>query len=228
MGVAFVCLCVIGATGVAAAEEVSSADAAPDRLMARLQATYIWQRKPGFAAPYSGPNSLSTDGETGYTLSATLFVGARPWRHTEVFANPEVIQSQNISALHGLGGPTNGEAQKSGGVTPTLYLARLFVRQTIPLGGNAEVAEEAANQFAGVVASRRIVLTVGNVSILDVFDPNPLTHDSRTQFLNWALLTHGAFDYAGNARGYQHVENPGYNADRGRANFFGVRTHLDL
>jgi hypothetical protein len=27
---------------------------------------------------------------------------------------------------------------------------------------------------------------------------------------------------------YQNVENPGYNADRGRVDFFGVRTHLDL
>lgn len=201
--VALACLGVIGASGAAAEEEVSSSTAEPmDRLTARAQATYIWQHKPGFSARYSGPNSLSTDGETGYTLSATLFMGARPWRHTEVFVNPEMIQSQNISGLHGLGGPTNGEAQKSGGATPTLYLARVFVRQTIPLGGDREVVEEAANQFAGTVSSRRIVLTVGNVSVLDVFDPNRLTHDSRTQFLNWALLTHGAFDYVGNARGY--------------------------
>ena len=176
--------------------------AGSDRLFAGFQSTYIWQRKPAFSAPYAGTNSLLTEAETGYTLSATLFLGARPWRNTEIFVNPEVIQSQNISGLHGLGGPTNGEAQKSGGPTPTLYLARAFVRQTIPLRGEPFTTEAGPNQFATPISRRRLVVTVGNLSILDVFDPNFLTHDSRTQFLNWALLAHGAFDYAADARGY--------------------------
>jgi hypothetical protein len=43
---------------------------------------------------------------------------------------------------------------------------------------------------------------VGNLSVLDVFDDNAFSHDPRTQFLNWALMTHGAFDFAADARGY--------------------------
>jgi len=27
---------------------------------------------------------------------------------------------------------------------------------------------------------------------------------------------------------YQHVQNPAYNADRGPANFFGLRLHLEM
>ena len=47
-----------------------------------------------------------------------------------------------------------------------------------------------------------MVLTVGNLSILDLFDDNTYNHDARTQFLNWSLMTHGAYDYAADARGY--------------------------
>jgi high affinity Mn2+ porin len=178
--------------------------AKPDRFIAGFQSTYIWQRKPTMAAAYTLPNanSLQQGAETGYTLSATLILGARPWKNTEVFINPELIQSANISSLHGLGGPSNGEAQKGGGPTPSLYLARAFIRQTIALGGESMAVKSGANQLASTVAHRRLVVTVGNLSVLDVFDPNGLTHDARTQFLNWALLTHGAFDYAADARGY--------------------------
>jgi hypothetical protein len=38
--------------------------------------------------------------------------------------------------------------------------------------------------------------------VLDVFDPNSYAHDPRTQFLNWSLMTYGAYDYAADARGY--------------------------
>jgi hypothetical protein len=40
------------------------------------------------------------------------------------------------------------------------------------------------------------------VSVTDLFDDNTYSHDARTQFLNWALVTHGAFDFAADARGY--------------------------
>jgi len=209
-------LVLIGTTAAAHAEEVTSpppvvqtpavpeAAQGPERFIAGFHSTYIWQRKPTMSAAYTLPdaNSLQQGSETGYTLSATLFLGARPWQHTEIFINPEVIQSANISGLHGLGGPSNGEAQKGGGPTPSLYLARAFIRQTISLGGDPIPLQAGPNQFATTVSRRRLVVTVGNMSILDVFDPNGLTHDARTQFLNWALLTHGAFDYAADARGY--------------------------
>jgi high affinity Mn2+ porin len=180
----------------------TTAPATDDRLLAGFQSTYVWQRKPGFSAPYSGINSLSTAAETGYTLSATLYLGARPWRNTEVFVNPEVIQAINISQLHGLGGMSNSENQKGGGQTPTLYLARAFVRQTFSLDGDSTVIDRGPNQFGGSVGRRRLVFTVGNMPVIDVFDVVSYAHDGRSQFLNWALLAHGAFDFAADTRGY--------------------------
>jgi hypothetical protein len=38
--------------------------------------------------------------------------------------------------------------------------------------------------------------------LLDFFDANPYAKDPRQQFTNWALLTHGAWDFAADARGY--------------------------
>ncbi|HEX7506465.1 MAG TPA: carbohydrate porin, partial [Polyangia bacterium] len=183
----------------------------PERFLAGFQSTYIWQRKPSFYSAAgstvippgsTGNNSLSSSSETGYTLSATLFLGARPWRNTEVFINPEVIQAINISDLHGLGGMSNSENQKGGKETPTLYLARAFVRQTISLGGQSVDVAAGQNQFVNTVGSHRLVLTVGMMSLIDVFDINPYAHDGRNQFVNWALLAHGAYDFAADTRGY--------------------------
>lgn len=167
-----------------------------------FQSTYVLQRKAGFTAPYTGPNSLTTSAETGYTLTATVFLGVRPWAGAELFFNPETIQSQSLSHLSGLGGLTNGENQKGGGAVPTLYRARVFLRQTIPLGGEVASDEPGPNQFGGEVASRRLVVTAGNFSWADVFDGNAFSHDPRRQFLNWSLMSYGAFDYAADVRGY--------------------------
>jgi high affinity Mn2+ porin len=46
------------------------------------------------------------------------------------------------------------------------------------------------------------VLTAGKFSVGDVFDTNQYVHDPRGDFLNWALLDAGAFDYAADAWGY--------------------------
>jgi high affinity Mn2+ porin len=175
-----------------------------ERLYAGFQSTYIWQRKPTMPAAYTLPdtNSLQQEAETGYTLSATLFLGARPWKNTEIFINPEAIQAVNISDLHGLGGMSNSENQKGGKQIPTLYLARAFVRQTISFGGETLTVDPGQNRFAAAKGSRRLVLTAGTMSVIDVFDSNPYAHDGRTQFINWALMAHGAYDFAADTRGY--------------------------
>jgi hypothetical protein len=47
-----------------------------------------------------------------------------------------------------------------------------------------------------------VVLTIGNFSTLDVFDPNTYAKDPRTQFMNWGNWTYAAYDYAADARGF--------------------------
>jgi high affinity Mn2+ porin len=175
---------------------------APQAWNAHVQATYVWQAKPAFDAAYTGPASLAPWRETGYSFSATAAFGARPWQGAELYVDPEVVQGKAMSGLHGLGGMTNGEQQKTSGTNPTLYRARLFLRQTWNLGGDMQAVESDLNQLAGSVATRRVVLTAGNLAVSDIFDANSQAHDARGQFLNWALVAHGAWDFAADARGY--------------------------
>ena len=197
----------------AAGQSAEAADAAAggnpaQRWQVKGQATHIWQQKSAMAAPYSGANSLGGPREHSYSFTATLGLGWRPWAGGELFANPEVAQGVPLSNLTGLGGFSNGEMARSSGPALRLYRARLFGRQTWNLAGDAGQAADSdpvdadLNQFAGAVARRRIVLTLGNVSVADLFDDNAYSHDPRTQFLNWSLMSMGAYDFAADARGY--------------------------
>jgi high affinity Mn2+ porin len=173
-----------------------------DHWLAGFQATYVYQHKPAFFAAYTGPKSLLPTAETGYTLTSTLFVGFRPWRNTELYFDPETIQSRELSGLAGLGGLSNSENQRGGGPLPKLYVARAFLRQTVDLARPTSIVPAGQTQFAGTRADRRLVITAGDMSLLDVFDIVTYAHDGRTMFSNWALLTHGAWDYAADIRGY--------------------------
>jgi hypothetical protein len=194
----YVAACLLAGPACARADDLPATEA----WNAHVQATYVWQAKPAFDAAYTGPASLAPWRETGYSFSATAAFGFRPWQGAELYVDPEVVQGKAMSGLHGLGGMTNGEQQKTSGTSPTFYRARLFLRQTWNLGGDMQGVESDMNQLAGSVASRRVVLTAGNLAVSDIFDANSQAHDARSQFLNWALVAHGAWDFAADARGY--------------------------
>jgi high affinity Mn2+ porin len=168
----------------------------------KFQATYIRQEKFGFDAPYTGPNSLSTTKEKSYSLSATAYLGIRAWTSGEFYLNAEMLQGVAFSNLQGMGGFTNAELEKVAGANPIFYVPRVFVRQAWSMGGGSDHVESAPNQLAGTVDKRRLVLTIGKMSIPDVFDDNVFSHDVRTQFMNLAAVEYGAFDIAADARGY--------------------------
>ncbi len=170
---------------------------------ARFQMTYNWQRHPAYPAAYSGPNSLNAYAETMYTFSADAFLGFRPWEGGEVYFTPELFQGVPFSNnLVGMGGFTNGEITRAAGPSLTLYRQKLFLRQTWNNGGGTEHIESDLNQMAGWHDKNRFVLTIGNFSTLDVFDPNTYAKDPRTQFMNWGNMTYAAYDYAADARGF--------------------------
>ena len=169
---------------------------------AKFQSTYIWQGKQPFGAQYSGPNSLSPQKERSYSFTATAALGFRLWPGSEFYVNPEGVQGVPLSRLTGLGGFTNGEIARTSGPNLTVYRARLFMRQSWGFGGGTENIELDINQLAGLADKRRLVLTVGNLSVIDIFDDNAFSHDPRTQFMNWSIMTHGAYDFAADARGY--------------------------
>jgi hypothetical protein len=80
----------------------------------------------------------------------------------------------------------------------------MFVRQTFDLGGDPVSLEAGPDQFSSETTKKRIVLTAGQMALIDIFDNNSFAHDGRSQFMNWALLTYGASDYAADARGYTY------------------------
>ncbi len=196
-------------TSAAAAAPASPALAAPapeapsqEAWNAHVQSTWIVQRKPRFDSAYSGAHSLRTSRESSYSFSATAAIGLRPWRGAELYLNPEAAQGVPLSGLNGLGGFSNGEMTRTSGSSLSVYRARLYLQQTWNRGGAREQVESDLNQLAGSVDRRRWVLTVGNLSLGDLFDDNRYSHDPRTQFLNLSFITHGAWDFAADARGY--------------------------
>ena len=49
---------------------------------------------------------------------------------------------------------------------------------------------------------KRLTINLGKFGIADFFDQNAVSHDPRTDFMNWSLMNNGAYDYAANTRGY--------------------------
>lgn len=171
------------------------------------QATYISSWKSAFPAAYTNlngtPHSLLPNAERSFTGTVTFYFGLKPWQSAEIYLAPEMISELPLSNLKGLGGSIqNFELQKNGSISATWYRSRFYLKQTFNLGGAEQLQESAPLQLAGGVNSRRLVFTAGNLSILDIFDKNAYAANLRQQFFNMAFMTHAAFDFAADARGY--------------------------
>jgi high affinity Mn2+ porin len=174
-----------------------------DNWIVRGQTTYVSQYDPPFHAPYSGANSLTSNTERE-TWDATLYVGRRLWEGAELWINPEIDQGFGLSNTLGIAGFTSGEAYKVGATNPYFRIPRAFIRQTIDLGSDAQKVEPDINQFGGTQTSDRVVITIGRFGVPDVFDINKYAHDPRNDFLNWALVDAGTFDYAADSWGFTY------------------------
>jgi len=165
------------------------------------QFTYVEQETDSFSAPYAGPNSLSP-GEGRETTDLTLYAGARLWSGAEIWINPEIDQGFGLDNTLGVAGFPSGEAYKVGKNQPYFRLARLFVRETLDLDGDRKAVAADLNQLGGYRSAKRWVFTVGKFSVVDIFDTNQYAHDPRNDFMNWAAIETGSFDYAADAWGY--------------------------
>jgi high affinity Mn2+ porin len=174
--------------------------------------TDMWTQKLGFSAKYTdlhgSPNSLSPKPELSFAELATLYLGARLWPGAEAYIVPEIIGEKAfgetpIGQLKGLGGAIqNFELQKNGSTIPTPYLSRAYLVQTIGLGGGAIEKTSDPLQIARIDRRRRLVLRLGNFSILDFFDKNDVSGDMTRSFFNMSFLTYAAYDFAADARGF--------------------------
>jgi len=174
------------------------------------QVTYITVLKAPWSAPYTNlngsVNSLSTDFERSYAATISLFFGIRLWHGAEAYFAPEAIAERALSNLKGLGGVTEiFELQKTGSETPIPYRARLFYRQTFDLGGKDQLVDSNPLQLGHRTKSRRIVLTLGNYSMIDIFDKNNVTWDPRQTFFNEAFMAHSSYDFPAEARGFTYA-----------------------
>jgi high affinity Mn2+ porin len=159
------------------------------------QTTYIQQGYPAFRSPYIGTNSFTPWPQTRETWTTSAFLGLRLWEGGELYYNPELLQGFGLHATTGAAGFPNGEAQKSNFPYPHYNTSRLFVRQTVGLGGEQETVDSSYGQMAGKRDVSRVTVQVGKFAVHDVFDNNAYAMDPRADFMNWSIWAAGAFDY---------------------------------
>lgn len=178
------------------------ADDAGLGLSLNLQATSVTQFHPAFHAGLSGGESLDDGARGSSTNDVSLFFGIRPSRGAELWLEMESDQGFGLSNTLGIAGFPSGEAYKVGKNSPYERMQRWFWRQTFTLG--VALAQNAAGQmnFAEAQSTDRLVITAGKFGVTDIFDQNRFAHDSKADFLNWAVIDAGALDYAADSWGY--------------------------
>ena len=88
-------------------------------------------------------------------------------------------------------------------VPRTVYVARAFLRYTIPLASaDSDRLDAAMDQAAMTVPKRRVEIMAGKFALNDMFDLNSYAGSTRLQFENWALWENTAWDFAADTRGY--------------------------
>jgi len=189
--------------GLAAVTALRAQDpAADEKWNLYFQATSIGQYHPSFASPYSGAFSLAGHPEAEASLTSTLFFGWQVAHNTQFYFDPEVAGGRGFSGTNGIANFPNGEMPRVTIATPKPYIARLYVTQDFGFGDERESFDSDENQLAGSRPMTRYSITVGRFSATDFFDDNRYSHDPRTQFMGWAIMYNGAWDYAADTRGY--------------------------
>ncbi|PLK43545.1 carbohydrate porin [Emticicia sp. TH156] len=175
---------------------------ANQRFNFHFQQTVVTQYQPGVKALYSGTNSFSTKEEAQTSVTSTFFIGVKLGKYTEVYFNPELAGGSGLSKATGIAGFPNGETFRVGNPKPTVYIGRAYIRHYISLSKETETVINGINQLGGQRPVKYLSVVAGKFSLADFFDGNTYSHDPRTQFLNWSLMSNGAYDYAANVRGY--------------------------
>jgi high affinity Mn2+ porin len=173
-----------------------------ERWSIHLQATSIGQYHGSFRSLYEGRNSLPPHPEARVSLTSTAFLAYRINSWTELVVNPEVAGGKGFGQVTGIAGFTNGEIPRVAQAMPALYAARAYIRNTWAIGPGTVEAEDGPNEIAGPVPMRRFTWITGKFAMTDFFDDNTYSHDPRRQFMNWALMSNGAWDYPADVRGY--------------------------
>ena len=166
------------------------------------QANIVLQWHGSFPAKYNGPNSLRSIPENGTSKVYTLYLGYELTPTTEIFLDVESAGGHGLSNSLGLGGITNLDVVRNTTLSQDPYVARLMLRQIVPLTDKRIESDRDELHLATSIPARRIEFRVGKFGMADFFDINTWGSDSHLQFLNWTVDNNGAYDYAANTRGY--------------------------
>lgn len=166
------------------------------------QATIIPQYHFNFKALYTGANSLLPSEPVKASFTTTFFLTYKPFKHTYITFDPEAAGGKGLSKTLGIAGFPNGEIYRVGNPAPSPFIARLYVEQRFSLSSEKEIIDDDQNQIKEKTNTDYISIIVGKFSLTDFFDASQISHDPRTQFLNWSLMASGAWDYPANTRGY--------------------------
>ena len=196
-------LTLVGMTALRSlAQDSAPAKVENDRWNLFYQATSIGQYHGTFRSPYEGARSLQNYPEKDVSLTTTLFLGLRLAKNTQLYFDPEIAGGRGFSGVDGIANFTNGELPRVATAAPKPYLARLYISQDFGFGDAKEQISSDANQLAGERPMTRYTITAGRFTVTDFFDNNRYTHDPRTQFMGWAVMYNGAWDYPADVRGY--------------------------
>jgi hypothetical protein len=170
------------------------------------QVTVIGQWLGRFDERYSGPMSLVAEGDRAVSHTYGVYLGSRLMPRLDGYLDVEMARGNGISHASGLAGITNGDVLRQGtadlGDGP--YVARAFLRLTLPMGGRTDSVPRGIDQLAELVAARRIEVAAGKLAASDIFDVNRYANSTRAQFLNWGLFQNTAWDFAADTRGYSN------------------------
>ncbi|MGB6199188.1 MAG: carbohydrate porin [Candidatus Acidiferrales bacterium] len=166
------------------------------------QANIVLQWHSTFPAAYSGPNSFGPKAQSATSKVYSLYTGFELTHTTEVFLDIESAGGHGLSEALGLAGFTNLDVVRNPALGPAPYLARVMIRQIIPLSKQRVPADRDFLHLATSLPVRRLEFRVGKFGIVDFLDANSGGTDSHLQFLNWVVDDDGAYDYAANTRGY--------------------------
>ena len=176
----------------------------PSNWTKHFQLTVIAQNHLKFHSAYSGKNSLADTIEPNATsITSTLFLGRKLWHNAAFYFDPELSGGRGVSGAVGVAGALNGETYRIGSSAPVVTIARAYFQQHFKIGNSGfDTTADDVNHISGRIPSSRLTVSIGKFSISDFFDLNKYSHDPRAQFLNWSIMSNGAWDYPANTKGY--------------------------
>lgn len=182
----------------------SGTDWSNDRFWLTVQANFIRQQQPAFSGLYSGPNSLTPGKDHATSRVETLYTGFRITHRLEFLFDLESAGGNGIGNALGVAGFPNVDVVRNPTLGQAPYVARVMLHYTLPLGKETVESARSPLGLASSVPARRLEFRLGKMSTVDFFDLNSVGSDSHLQFLNWAVVNNGAYDYAADTRGYTY------------------------